>query len=107
MKKDTSLRPFHIRILFPDLLTLSKNDPRRFDTPKSITKSRAVDLELYTYFALLLRDFIHPWYKLLTTDEDLTREVRDILILIVQRLEKRLCEEVNWLHLISYYISCA
>ncbi|KAI8333803.1 PXA domain-containing protein [Choanephora cucurbitarum] len=100
MKKDTSLRPFHIRILFPDLLTLSKNDPRRFDTPKSITKSRAVDLELYTYFALLLRDFIHPWYKLLTTDEDLTREVRDILILIVQRLEKRLCEEVDWTELI-------
>ncbi|KAI8364941.1 PXA domain-containing protein [Blakeslea trispora] len=100
MKRDTSLRSFHIRILFPDLLTLSKNDPRRFDTPKPITKSKAIDLELYTYFALLLRDFIHPWYKLLTTDEDLTRELRDLLILIVQNLEKRLCEEMDWTELI-------
>ncbi|EPB87095.1 hypothetical protein HMPREF1544_06119 [Mucor circinelloides 1006PhL] len=96
----TSLRPFHLRILFPHLLTLPKTDPRRSRAPKAITQSTAIDLELYTYFALLLRDFIHPWYKLLTTDEDLSAEIIDLLILIVQKLEKRLCEEVDWTELI-------
>ncbi|KAL9536757.1 hypothetical protein MBANPS3_012390 [Mucor bainieri] len=95
-----SLRPFHLRILFPHLLTLPKTDPRRTKAPKSITQSTAIDLELYTYFALLLRDFIHPWYKLLSTDEDLSAEIIDLLILIVQKLEKRLCEEVDWTELI-------
>lgn len=91
----SSLRPFHLRILFPDLLTLSKTDPRRLNAPKSITGSKSIDLELYTYFALLLRDFIHPWYRLVTTDEDLTVEILDILTLIVQKLETRLCEQVK------------
>lgn len=90
-----SLRPFHLRILFPDLLTLSKSDPRRLNAPKSITQSKSIDLELYTYFALLLRDFIHPWYRLVTTDEDLTVEILDILTLLVQKLETRLCEQVK------------
>lgn len=98
LNQGVSLRPFHLRILFPHLLTLPKTDPRRTKAPKPITQSTAIDLELYTYFALLLRDFIHPWYKLLTTDEDLSAEIIDLLILIVQKLEKRLCEEVRTLN---------
>lgn len=94
-QNNISLRPLHLRILFPDLLTLSKSDPNRYIAPRNITQSKAIDLELYTYFALLLRDFIHPWYKLLTTDEDLSAEVVDILTLLVQKLEKRLCDEVT------------
>lgn len=89
------LRPLHLRILFPHLLTLPKTDPRRLAAPKPMTHSRAIDLELYTYFTLLLRDFIHPWYRLLSTDEDLTVEILEILTLLVQKLEKRLCEEVK------------
>lgn len=95
LNQGSPLRPFHLRILFPHLLTLSKADPRRSRAPKAITQSKAIDLELYTYFALLLRDFIHPWYKLLSTDEDLSAEIIEILTLIVQKLEKRLCEEVQ------------
>lgn len=95
LNQGSPLRPFHLRILFPHLLTLSKTDPRRSRAPKAITQSKAIDLELYTYFALLLRDFIHPWYKLLSTDEDLSAEIIEILTLIVQKLEKRLCEEVQ------------
>lgn len=94
---NTSLRPLHLRILFPQLLTKSKSDPERYIAPNHITHSKAIDLELYTYFALLLRDFIHPWYRLVTTDEDLSTEILDILTLLVQKLEKRLCEEVNFL----------
>lgn len=90
-----TLRPLHLRILFPHLLTLPKTDPRRLTAPKSLTHSRAIDIELYTYFSLLLRDFIHPWYRLLSTDEDLTVEILEILTLLVQKLEKRLVEEVK------------
>lgn len=32
---------------------------------------------------------------MLTTDEDLSTEILDILTLLVQKLEKRLCQEVN------------
>lgn len=95
MNTNLSLRPLHLRILFPHLLTLSKSNPKRYRAPKDITHSKAIDLELYTYFALLLRDFIHPWYRMVTTDEDLSAEILDILILLVQKLEKRLSEEVK------------
>lgn len=95
MNASISLRPLHLRILFPHLLTLSKTNPRRYKAPKDITHSKAIDLELYTYFALLLRDFIHPWYRLVTTDEELSAEILDILTELVQKLEKRLCDEVK------------
>lgn len=95
MSQNALLRPLHLRILFPHLLTLSKSDPKRYIAPRDITHSKNIDVELYTYFALLLRDFIHPWYRLVTTDEDLSNEILDILILLVQKLEKRLCDEVN------------
>jgi hypothetical protein len=96
MNTNISLRPLHLRILFPHLLTLSKTNPRRYKAPKDITHSKAIDLELYTYFALLLRDFIHPWYKLVTADEDLSAEILGILTVLVQKMEKRLCNEVKY-----------
>ncbi|KAG0174794.1 hypothetical protein DFQ28_004469 [Apophysomyces sp. BC1034] len=99
-RSNVSLRPLHLRILFPHLLTLPKTDPRRFSIPSDITTSKAIDLELYTYFALLVRDFIHPWYRLVTNDQDLCTEITEILITVVQRLQKRLCEEVDWTELI-------
>lgn len=89
-----TLRPLHLRILFPELLTLPKTDPRRLGPPIDITSSKTVDLELYTYLALLVRDFIHPWYRLITNDQDLTTELIKVLVLIIQKLEKRLCYEV-------------
>lgn len=92
---NNNLRLLHLRILFPELLTLPKTDPRRLGPPIDITNSKAVDLELYTYFAFLIRDFIHPWYRLITTDQDLTTEIMKILILVVQKLEKRLRYEVK------------
>jgi hypothetical protein len=96
---NVALRPLHLRILFPQLLTLPKSDPRRYQAPQHITKSKAIDLELYTYFALLIRDFIHPWYRLVTNDQDACDEIIDILTLLVQRLEKRLTDEVKFLNL--------
>ncbi|KAI9283362.1 PXA domain-containing protein [Sporodiniella umbellata] len=98
--KNNNLRPLHLRILFPELLSLPKTDPRRLGPPIDITSSKAVDLELYTYFAFLIRDFIHPWYRLITNDQDLTTEIMKVLVLIVQKLEKRLRNEVDWTELI-------
>ncbi|KAI8984180.1 PXA domain-containing protein [Mycotypha africana] len=63
-----------------------------------MTDSAALDFELYTCFALLLRDFVHPWYKLMTTDDDLTNEILDILIVLAQKCEKR-CKETDWTEL--------
>ncbi|KAI8989550.1 PXA domain-containing protein [Pilobolus umbonatus] len=95
---NSALRPLHLRILFPYLLTLPKTDPRRYVSPKDITGSKAIDLELYTYIALLMRDFIHPWYRLITNDQDLTSEILHVLIKVIQKLEDRLCE-VDWTEL--------
>ncbi|KAI8887706.1 hypothetical protein K501DRAFT_241795 [Backusella circina FSU 941] len=100
MNNNNVLRPLHLRILFPQLLTLSKSDPRRYQAPQDITKSKSIDLELYTYFALLIRDFIHPWYRLVTNDQDACDEILSILTVLVQRLEKRLTDEVDWTELI-------
>ncbi|KAI9266300.1 PXA domain-containing protein [Helicostylum pulchrum] len=51
--------------------------------------------EVVNYFALLLRDFIYPWYRMLTTDEDISTEILDISTLLVQKLEKRLFQEYS------------
>jgi uncharacterized lipoprotein YmbA len=45
--------------------------------------------------ALLMRDFIHPWYHLVTQDQDLTDAIVDVLTGVVQQLEKRCCEQVK------------
>ncbi|KAI8390819.1 PXA domain-containing protein [Radiomyces spectabilis] len=96
----TSLRLLHIRVLSPYLLTLPKSDPRRSSPPPSITGSPAIDLELYTYFALLIRDFINPWYRLVTNDQDLCTEIVSLLTLVVQRIQKRMCDDIDWTELL-------
>ncbi|KAL0076500.1 PXA domain-containing protein [Phycomyces blakesleeanus] len=94
------LRPLHLRILFPYILTLSKTDPRRINAPPDITGSKEIDLELYTYIALLVRDFINPWYRLVTNDEDLSTEIVNILTHVIQELQKRCRDVVDWSELI-------
>lgn len=96
MSTDTtdSLRLFHLRVLFPDLLALPKTDPRRIQAPPPITRSQPIDAELYTYIALLVRDFIHPWYRVVTTDQEFTAELVSLLTHIIQSLEDRMCNHV-------------
>ncbi|CAO3622892.1 unnamed protein product [Cunninghamella echinulata] len=91
--------PLHLRLLYPHLLTLPKNDPRRNATP-TITKSPAIDQELFMYMALLMRDFIHPWYHLVTQDQDLTDALVDTITGVIRKLEKRCCEQVDWTELL-------
>ncbi|ORY90578.1 PXA domain-domain-containing protein [Syncephalastrum racemosum] len=102
MSTDTtdSLRLFHLRVLFPDLLALPKTDPRRIQAPPPITRSQPIDAELYTYIALLVRDFIHPWYRVVTTDQEFTAELVSLLTHIIQSLEDRMCNHVDWTALI-------
>ncbi|KAI7870851.1 PXA domain-containing protein, partial [Spinellus fusiger] len=95
-----TLRPLYVRILFPYILTLPKTDPRRQSAPPSITGSKDIDIELYTYFALIIRDFIHPWYRLVTNDGDFATEIVNVLTLVVQAVQKRCCEEVDWSELV-------
>lgn len=97
----SSLRSFHLRVLFPYLLSLPKNDPRRVNAPPAITRSPAIDSELYTYIALLVRDFIHPWYRAVTNDHDFGVELVGILTRVIQQLETRFCEQV-WTYTAIY-----
>lgn len=90
-----ALRSFHLRVLFPHILALSKTDPRRLNAPPRITRSKPIDSELYTYIALLVRDFIHPWYRVVTNDQDFVAELVRILIIVIQELETRFCEQVS------------
>lgn len=90
-----ALRSFHLRVLFPHILSLSKTDPRRLNAPPRITRSKPIDSELYTYIALLVRDFIHPWYRVVTNDQDFVAELVRILIVVIRELETRFCEQVS------------
>ncbi|KAI8067124.1 PXA domain-containing protein [Gongronella butleri] len=87
-------RPLHLRLLFPHLQSLPKTDPQRNATPV-LTQSPAIDQELFMYIAFVMRDFIHPWYHLVSQDEDLTAAIVGILTGAVQRLEQRI-EKVDW-----------
>lgn len=91
----STLRSFHLRVLFPHILSLPKNDPNRLNAPPPITQSPAIDSELYTYIALLVRDFIYPWYRVVTNDQDFCSELVKILTLVVQELEKRFRHTVS------------
>ncbi|KAI9497815.1 PXA domain-containing protein [Zychaea mexicana] len=95
-----ALRSFHLRVLFPQILSLPKNDPKRINAPPRITRSAAIDSELYTYIALLVRDFIHPWYRVVTNDQDFCAEIVRIFTLIIRQLEDRFCNQVDWTELI-------
>ncbi|KAI9274455.1 PXA domain-containing protein [Phascolomyces articulosus] len=97
---DAALRSFHLRVLFPHILSLPKTDPKRINAPPPITRSPGIDSELYTYIALLVRDFIHPWYRVVTNDQDFYAGIVRILTLIIQQLEDRFCNQVDWTELI-------
>ncbi|KAJ2957283.1 hypothetical protein NQZ79_g6993 [Umbelopsis isabellina] len=70
--------PLYYRLLFPELIE-AKNRQGALEAPPKITQSSSIDQELYIYLALIIRDFILPWYQAITLDYGLSKEVTRIV----------------------------
>lgn len=85
--------PLYYRLLFPDLVE-ARNRSGLIDAPPKITQSAKIDQELYTYLALIVRDFIQPWYLAITLDNGLPSEVTRIVTHCCREVERR-CQKVK------------
>jgi hypothetical protein len=85
--------PLYYRLLFPDLIE-RKNRSGILDAPPKITQSSKIDEELYTYLALIVRDFIQTWYQSITLDHGLSTEVTRIISHCSREVESR-CQKVR------------
>jgi hypothetical protein len=84
--------PLYYRLLFPDLIE-AKNRRGALEAPPKITQSSSIDQELYIYLALIIRDFIQPWYQAITLDYGLSKEITRIVSECARDVEVR-CEKV-------------
>ncbi|KAI8581212.1 hypothetical protein K450DRAFT_270399 [Umbelopsis ramanniana AG] len=90
--------PLYYRLLFPDLVE-ARNRSGLIDAPPRITQSAKIDQELYTYLALIVRDFIQPWYLAITLDNGLPSEVTRIVTHCCREIELR-CQKIDVVELI-------
>lgn len=67
------------------------------NTPKPIeellpplTSSNDIDLELYAFIAIIIKDFVNPWYTKITPDHVFTDEVVQVIAHCTRQLEQRL-----------------
>ncbi|KAH3684974.1 hypothetical protein WICPIJ_004053 [Wickerhamomyces pijperi] len=58
----------------------------------SLTSSNKVDLYLYPVIGLLLKNFVHGWYKNITDDTQFIEQILIVISQITRDLEKRLGE---------------
>lgn len=94
--------PLYYRLLFPELIE-AKNRQGALEAPPRITQSSSIDQELYIYQALIIRDFILPWYQTITLDYGLSKEVTRIVSVCAREVEAR-CQKVEIKKLgTSYY----
>ncbi|KAF4959771.1 hypothetical protein FSARC_10631 [Fusarium sarcochroum] len=54
-----------------------------------LTSRNDVDLQLYAFLAIILRDFVQSWYSKITTDENFVAEVLHIIAHCSRALEQR------------------
>ncbi|KAI9796928.1 MAG: hypothetical protein M1833_005874 [Piccolia ochrophora] len=55
-----------------------------------LTSSNEVDLQLYAFVAIIIREFVAPWYSKITSDHDFVDEVVQIIAHCTRALEQRL-----------------
>lgn len=55
-----------------------------------LTSSNDVDLQLYAYIAIIIREFVHPWYGKITPDHIFVDEVVKIIAHCTRALEQRI-----------------
>jgi hypothetical protein len=55
-----------------------------------LTSRNDVDLQLYAFLAIILRDFVQSWYGKITPDETFVAEIIQIVAHVTRALEQRL-----------------
>lgn len=59
-----------------------------------LTSRNDVDLQLYAFLAIILREFVQSWYSKITTDENFVAEIVHIIAHYTRALEQR-CRKVD------------
>lgn len=54
-----------------------------------LTSRNDVDLQLYAFLAIILREFVQSWYNKITTDENFVAEIVHIIAHCTRALEQR------------------
>jgi hypothetical protein len=55
-----------------------------------LTSSNEVDLQLYAFVAIVIRDYVHAWYAKITPDQEFVDEVIQIIAHCTRAIEERL-----------------
>ncbi|XP_058808919.1 sorting nexin-13-like isoform X2 [Phymastichus coffea] len=67
-----------------------------FTLDRRVTGSHVIDESLQEILDFVLRDYIEPWYSVLTNDEEFTKSVRDTAQKIAINIANRV-KEVDWI----------
>lgn len=57
-----------------------------------LTSSNEVDLQLYALIAIIMKEFVFSWYSKITSDQNLVKEVIQVIAHCTRALEQRLRE---------------
>lgn len=69
----------------------STGEPPSFDALlPPLTSSNEIDLELYAFIAIIIKDFVYSWYSKITSDHVFVDEVVHIIAHCTRALEERL-----------------
>jgi hypothetical protein len=55
-----------------------------------LTSSNEVDLQLYAFIAIIIREFVQTWYSKITPDQVFVEEVVNVIAHCTRALEQRL-----------------
>lgn len=55
-----------------------------------MTSSNEVDLQLYAFIAIIIREFVQTWYSKITPDQVFVEEVVNVIAHCTRALEQRL-----------------
>jgi hypothetical protein len=79
------------RVLVPDTHGVDRSTPAPIEAVlPPLTSSNEVDLQLYAIIAVVVKDFINPWYTKITPDQVFVEEVTQIIAHCSRALEQRL-----------------
>jgi hypothetical protein len=79
------------RTLCPNLAEKGRNTPAPInEILPPLTSSNEVDLQLYAFIAIIIREFVHTWYTKITPDSVFVEEVVQIIAHCTRALEQRL-----------------
>jgi hypothetical protein len=79
------------RTLFSNLGDKGRSTPTPIhEQLPPLTSSNEVDLQLYAFIAIIIREFVHIWYTKITPDHIFVEEVVKIIAHCTRALEQRL-----------------